>query len=154
VISSIGSRENALDLGDWYSSIAKALKRRPEPLEDDASKLAEIGREISRTAVLEGDWPNGVLSRGQVQGWAHRTSAVEHHIKSVVGDELEATCGELRRAAARLLDHAQGLRATGEWEALSQAPKSGEINYEPDEDEDPEELAETQKMTIKDLNEK
>jgi hypothetical protein len=150
MISSIGSREDALDLADWYVNIAKGLKRRPEPLEDDASKLAEIGREISFAAVLEGDWPNGVLSRGQVQGWAHRTSAVEHHIKSVVGDELEMTCSELRRAAARLQDHAQGLRPTGEWRTVAeQVPKSGEINYDPADSEDPDELAETQKMTFK-----
>jgi hypothetical protein len=89
--------------------------RRPEPLDADASVLEQVASEIRAAASTTGDWPHGVITRGRVLVWASGLASVASHLREALGDELEATEGWLRRTAAQLRGHAEGLRGTGEW---------------------------------------
>jgi hypothetical protein len=115
VTTSTLSRQDLEDGAGFLSTIAGALRLRPEPLEMDGSVLLEVAVEMTQALELRGDWPHGCVSRGKVLGWAHRILSVVHHLHETVGTELEATQQALRALALRLQGHAEGLRSTGTW---------------------------------------
>jgi hypothetical protein len=108
-------RSDLEDAEAFLGTIAGALRLRPEPLDMDASVLAEVAVEMGLTRKAKADWPHGAVTRGKVLGWAHRILSVVHHLHETVGTELEATQQALRVLALRLQGHAEGLRSTGQW---------------------------------------
>ena len=117
------SRQDLEDAEAFLATIAGALKLRPEPLDMDASVLAEVGVEMGQARSSGSDWPHGVVTRGKVLGWAHRVLSVVHHLHETVGLELEATQQALRALALRLQGHAEGLRSTGQWPMPEPVPE-------------------------------
>lgn len=157
VVSSIGNRIEATKLSRALQSIARCLRRRAEPLDGDARDLGELAMEIEIAAKTVGDWPHGILTRGRVLGWAHRMLATIHHLESVLGHEMEATCGYLRRTAHELQGHATGLRATGTWDAALEVPQPPQrqqpVAGEIDDDDEVDETADTRRMEVDELAE-
>jgi hypothetical protein len=126
-------RADLEDAEAFLDTIAGALRLRPEPLDMDASVLAEVGIEMAQAHKSQSDWPHGVVSRGKVLGWAHRVLSVVHHLHETVGTELEATQQALRVLALRLQGHAEGLRSTGQWPVQEAVP----VEVDPDAPTEP-----------------
>lgn len=153
-ISTIGSRGEALFLAERLCVIAEALRRRQEPLDADASALAQVGFEIDAAGRTAGDWPHGIITQGRVFVWANSILGVTHHIEEQVGHELEATVGFLRRTAAEMKGHATGLRPTGQWAVQGEFELADDpLEHEPAAPTDDFEAADTIPFAKVDLDE-
>lgn len=128
--STIGSRDDAIDLAAELATIAGALQKRTEPLDADAQVLDSVAVEIALVAEAPGDWPHEILTKGRVLVWAGSIMSVVHHLEEM--KELETTRGRLRTLALRLQGHAEGLRSTGQWVAQGEPePVDDEAPTEP-----------------------
>lgn len=122
----LSTREDALDLAESLAELAKGL-RKGRMLDKDASIVDEVGVEIALAATAVGAWPQGILTRGKVLGWAHRLLGVAHHISEAAG-WMSSTVASIKDTAAKIQGHSSGLRTTGEWPATSRGGVPSEVD--------------------------